>query len=444
MSGVDLEVVIDMLDTVRSSESVAEWESLNCRRYIDPSEYDHVTWYFEIMVKNSHTTNAYRVWLADESSTKLVAVTVPAATPGTTNNCIRLRSSSFNMGSAGAYRIVIEQTPGAAYLLVASARLIAHQVGATKTCLPFPMIGLIYPYSPLNTDAIDYVIGSTYAQLTPADFDIFYKNESEWDVIGKWRLDAVHCNYWGSLGNFSEVALFNKTTDLQVSGTLMQSPKLNTPQFTYVEFSNSVSNFTGGHQFEVRHRNLSGSDASYLFSCQLYLVISDLKKASVFKRLYRSATHPLGIGDFNEGRVLGGIGSGYPSYFQVTGYRVGANSQNVMLVESGANDTGYAGSKRKDTSISFTESKSLQRSGLIGISQQCRYIFTIDDFPKPPSGTMYAVFTSVYLVSLVPTTNLMFWLLCSMEPDNMILPSSLQAYGAGKELQDRKLSCRLR
>jgi hypothetical protein len=434
--GLDLEVVIDLNDygfSSRTSGGNAIWETA---RWIVPSDYDNATWYFEIVGRNSHASNAYNVYLTNFAGTVISTITIPANTPTSSDVSQRFRSTSFAMSSSDYYLLSIDLTASLGNLTVSAVRIVVVQVNATKTCIPIPMCGNNGSLTaPPSSNPISYIVGTTWNQQVPQNFSLFKKDISEFADIGGWRLDATHSAFYGGGTHYSEVGLWNVTSGAIVPGTVI-SYNGNTPTPTHLDFDNTVSGFDNLSTFEIRHHNSYSGDASYLYSAQLYVRLVNLSVATLRKRIARGITVSTGgANQFITERILGGNSA--TSCLETVGYRT-VVGLTQYVTNAGASDAGYSGSNIDQSAVVPGTVKAIQRSLNFVVSGTRRYYFA-----SPGTTGATLVLSSALIVESVKSKEKKFWLFSLLDPATM-LPDVKDTLGVRKGVLDQKLSCRLR
>lgn len=370
--GISLQVPIEMIDKgVPSSTAIVTYgrsrTSLDTYDYVSQSN----TFYWEIIADNTSTTTDYTVYLVDSAGVQIddSAILIPASTTSPR----RFRGDFTPNDGPDNYRIRIPATPTASQVKIHTSRIIVEQFKAVATKLYIPLTA-----SDALTDTSNDTGGqassttsTSFLQPSVNNYYQYVRNDALHDTYASgtpWTLETVS-SISNSLGT-ATVALFDKTTNLQIPEATTTVSGTTAISLRQVSFSSSASNFLNGSVLEARIRSSSTSYTTKVFKAGIWIKLKFLRKTEVPFRLVtrRSGGSTVTMGD---GRFLWepSAWSNPTTFFQVFG---SVNTQTVQLLDAGAVDTGTAGTAI--STITPTTAYGSQTSTALSLVNDSRYI----------------------------------------------------------------------
>ena len=200
-----------------------------------------------------------------------------------------------------------------------------------------------------NHDTYGYAgSGSTGPGTVRRWFRQFLYTSANWATIDHWTLTVIGGRDRDVPGT-GHAALFNKTTGLMVAGTELTFTET-APTVKSIDFLTSATNFTAGHEFELRVKWVTDGDPSFLgllvYRADLYPTLTPVTKFESHLR----------VGSPIVGSFPTGFSAGYeitcrtlydptkftpatPFYFECTGQETGG-AASLLLSDAGTFDKG--------------------------------------------------------------------------------------------------------
>ncbi|MEO0335186.1 MAG: hypothetical protein AAF202_02260, partial [Pseudomonadota bacterium] len=340
---VDLEVAIELTDLPLASSGLESREFLRTQTSLDTDDYDGtVTYRFEIVGRNSDSADR-EVRLKDSAGALVASVTLPM---GTANETRFEQVFSPTVG-AEIYTIELEQSTGGFEVEVFQARVLVHQVGATRTRLYFPLLGS--DGTVLSGDADTFAFSTTNEGFVDIDYAMtFTRDTDQLQTIpdyNAWEIEAIVSSTADTTGS---IRFLNKTTSTEVPQTWTNF-KSNTPQMARVAIDEGVSEFDGDNEGDRYQLQMSceldcGLGEARIHKAGLWVRLENLSKAIVVQRnlaIRQQVSAPTSLA---QTRVLLDL-SRYTNeqvFFEAEAADGFSDDANVVLRSHGA-DTGSAG-----------------------------------------------------------------------------------------------------
>jgi hypothetical protein len=359
---INLEVPLELFNTSAYGSYSASARNLQeTQMYLNPSNYDGATYYFEIVARNNHASNAYEVVLYNKTTASEIKV---ISIPANTTLPIRIRSDSFNPAAGNnVYTLLIRQTAANSNILCYTARIVVVQADATKTRIQIPIS------DSLSDSSGSYTANANYGPL-------WLKNESAFADIAAgspWSIEATGLSITTIPYKNPYFALFNKTTGQMVTGT-EQYVASSSITLVSVDFSNTATNFTNNNIFEIREKTSLAGNNPTMYKANLYVKLTNLTKAEVFWKIAYADSGTAATA-YPYKRALANL-SNYSlpkCYFEVTG-SCADNNQVLFLRDHSTNDQGTNGSNVADSGINFNSTtKAISRTGELTLTDDNRY-----------------------------------------------------------------------
>lgn len=358
IAALNLEVPLEMVD--QGLAALSGTGASNFQRssiYLDPSDYDGATYYFEIVARNTDST-ARSVYLRS-STTDYATIVVPAGTVGYT----RFGQATHWTPVTGKslYLARLDRTSSADQLIVQSARIVVRQTNATKTRIQIPLAQMGHDGYQAGFGWVDGTTSTAYSQGNSDYYSVWRKDSSRYaDLNGTnpWTLEAALYNTGATATAYA--ALFNRSSGLQVAGAEI-SVTGSTITLVDVSFSDGATNFVHGSEYEVRIRTNNGSYRANLASAaRLYVSLTNLSKADV---VYRTGRMSAGTSETHlvEQRTLfdSALFTNPTIYFEATGLCADAGTR-VFLRDHGTSDSGTGGSDVTGSGINFSSAAKIR------------------------------------------------------------------------------------
>jgi fibronectin type 3 domain-containing protein len=367
-SAMNLEVAIELTDQGLGSD-VAPNTFARTRTSLNTTDYDGtVTYSFEIVATNSDAVPR-TVDLVDATGATVGSVAVPATTVLPT----RIRSSAVPTAGANNYRIKTAATTNSSSLQVYSARIMVHQINASRTKLYIPLMASAAGIYTGDIGAyIETTSNQTYQELASAS--IFRRNTAALATIpdqNAWQLETVvgvAGTARGSLG------LYNTTRNSIVNGTESTfesaGPTLNLSPFSEGELDFGSANEGDLYQIVLRCDTITDGDcdtgSARLYKAGLWVTLTSVSKAETVYRTSLALTATSETLPTSERTMIDLSKFSNPmSYFQATGNAtVMMDSGTIDLVSLGTTDSGSSSPTAiPGTSLIFSSTaKSYQRT----------------------------------------------------------------------------------
>lgn len=213
------------------------------------------------------------------------------------------------------------------------------------------------------------------------NFSIWNKNSTVFSSLAgatPWTLEAVMAS--DNAAGTAYISLFNKTTSAQVtaSESTVTGTTLNLVQ---TSLSDAAANFTNGDDFEVKLKSNNASYAANLYKAGIWVSLQNLTKAQIYYLV-------MGANDLVPGSMLGGTSSmtlfrsllnlsaftNPAVYFESIATWVSAGTGTVQTIDGGVNDSGTSGTAVANSNLTFTATKSRQRSSALSLTSDNRYM----------------------------------------------------------------------
>jgi len=369
---MNLEVPIEMVDRGLGSTTSGPIIFLRSQTYLDPSNYDGATYYFEIVGYNSNASGTYAVDLYDVTDSDVkTSITIP----NSTTNETRLRSASWSPDAANhIYAVRTPDIPtGSGTVRVYTARIIVVQVNATKTRIQIPMLGTS-GYSNSDDEAyVDAHSSDSYTQGTTGYYTRFLKTASNFATISGWSLTVV-----GEGGSDDFYAtLWNVTDNAQIAASEVIILGLtSTPTIANTDFANNATNFDDGDEFEVYIKIDNPAGNVKLYKADLYVTLTTLTKTEIYWRAstYSGATAAAANTGIRSRVLMTTSNYSNPAvYHDFTG--LCADDDDIFfLKDDSTNDSGTGGAAEPDSEINVNSaSKDRVRSVALTLDDGDRY-----------------------------------------------------------------------
>ena len=369
---LDLEVPLEMVDYgLQSQTSTTTFARTGM--YLDASDYDGATFYFEI-VGETVATDWSLVTLRDVTNgVDKVSIT---PVPSQANVPKRWRSASWTPASGKIeYRIKMGFTDITGDYIVHSARIVIEQHNATKTRIQIPLVQRAFNASAGVAGNVDTTTSTTYTQADPDRYSLWNKNTGVYADLCSiscggtpWTLEAVLSLATSSPPNdYAHAALFNSTTGSQVTGTDISVMDTTEATLADVSFSNAAANFTEGDNFDVKIKMTGSNTGAELRSAaRLYVKLENLRKAEILYRVGRVRGGTAGVAMPYQRVLLDKTKFSNPAiFFEASGQCI-QSTTHVSLRNHGTNDSGTNGSNVTGSGLNFyvgSATKVIERSG---------------------------------------------------------------------------------
>ncbi len=372
----NLEVPIEMLMAgVSSKPSPQIFHST--RTSLDPSDYDGtVRYFFEITATNGSLTT-YPVELVNTGNIAVASLGIPSLSLSPVRHRVEFTP---NVG-ASTYRIKLPATSSANTLKVFLARILVQQTSATKTKVFIPLLSSNYQSTTNN----DKLAGSLYtsANYQPANQNanraLWGKNSSNWSTLATaspFTLEAVLYN--NNTPGTSKVALFDKSAGLIVADSEISSSGVSDPTLFTKSFSDSATNFTNLHDFELRGQD--GNSNLRVARAGLWVKLESLFKGEVSYLATRSFSSD-GVAGYQRALIDTSLFSNPSVLLEASGYREFSSPHLVELRNHGVNDTASGGTSAINGSMitldadgNSNEISRARSAALSGITSGDRYL----------------------------------------------------------------------
>jgi hypothetical protein len=385
-TGLNLDVPVEMLDqsvgnrvTPNSGIDVVVVSTVG----LNTADFNGaVTYYFEIVASNV-TGASQTVDLYDNGASSAVpisAITVPSAV----NTPTRYRSPAITLTGSSTYSIEIPRfsTGTDNMIVVYSARIIVHQVGATNTAVYVPLVSDVNTRINAWKGIIDSVSADTgISQGSPDRYAIWKKDTTNLaDVQASgYTLQTVIA---GTSAHTGLVWLYNESSDspiISCTSPATASPTYcSTPDFD--EFA--APNFIEGDNFDLRLQMNNISGATKIYKGGLWIRLENLSKYSTYwrtSRLFEGAT--TASIDQTSREMIDTANFSNPSYsHQCSGAMSSPGDLSIDLASLGIADSGTsspASIANSGISFSSTAYKLITASGLSGIISGDRFMSEI-------------------------------------------------------------------
>jgi adhesin/invasin len=373
-NGINIQVPIEMTDRgLASNTSIVTFN--RSRTSLDTSDYvaQSNNFIFEVIADNINTTTSYTIYLVSNAGVQIPesAIMVPP-------NTIQQRFSVSWTPNNGAdnYRIRLPATAAANQVKVHSAKMIVEQVGAVATKIYIPLAGGDFS-GESNNDTTSAIVSSTvsttFVQPVNSNFYLWTRSDTSYDAIDTgtpWTLETI-----SSISNSSataSVALFDKTTNQQITDATTNVTGTTAVTFKQVSFTGNATNFINGNIFELRMKTNNATYTARLLKAGLWLKLKYLKKSEIYFRLSnrRSASTSVALPDarfYWDVRAW----SNPIVYFQTN---ASLTTSSVSLQDHGTNDVGTSSPTTVGSStIIPTASYVIQRTGALNLTDSNRY-----------------------------------------------------------------------
>lgn len=357
------------------------------------TDYDGtVTYSFEITATNGDGVDR-AVTLVNQAGTAVSTINVTASTP----KAKRFRATFTPTVGTDNYYVRIAATTAANRVLVYFARMIVHQVGATKTRIYIPLMGYNYSTTGNSTEVLcpigDCVNTTGYSQSATGHYHIWKKLSASWKSLQgstPWRFEFLAAtNNTGP----SKVVLYNLTDATAVAATEVSMGTTASATTLYsVDFADGATNFDSGDEFEVR---ALGSTGNYIALARagLWVSLHNLETAEVYYRACNN--YPYQSGPTGNGRVLvdTSVFTTPSVFFEASLF--GDTTVVSSLYDDSTSDNGDGtGSAISGSTLSITGAKARARSGALTITSGNRVKCYSDGFGAIDTGLVVIKFGS--------------------------------------------------
>jgi hypothetical protein len=205
----------------------------------------------------------------------------------------------------------------------------------------------------LNNSDTTYVAGSVdYYGGSGERYTVgkWLKEASKWATVDHWTFEAIAAQFLflgagGAASSNGNIALFNYTSGLQVTGTELTFTPGTSRQS--VDFADDATNFTDAAEFEPRFKVADTNETIGVARVILYCTLVAARKAIyIAGRVINGDEIPFNTAVLNTtgGRYYhdaSKFASGTNFYYEMTGQQKGNNTPQAALNDAGTSDWGY-------------------------------------------------------------------------------------------------------
>ena len=377
-NGINLQVPIELVDRGLSS-STAILTFNRTRTTFNPADYVAQTnvYMFEIIADNTNTTTSYTVNLVNNANTVITdsAIVVP---PNTTNK--RFSVLWTPSPTADNYRVRFPATAAGSQLKVHTARIVVEQTAAVATKLYIPLTQANYSLDAASdatgtTTQTTSITGNTYA--TTNYMTIFKRDDAfmdNYDSGTPWTLETITTN--SSTAGTADVALYNKSTNLAVTGAMTTHTGTTTLTHKTTSFATTATNFSNNSNYELRMKSSNTTRTTRLYKAGLWVKLKFLRKAEVVYRIGQRNDTATTV-TIPDGRVLwdAGAWSNPTVYFQVVASNSSANGSSFTLMDHATTNNGTAGAVAvTGATLNATTTFGILKSSALTLNDMSHYI----------------------------------------------------------------------
>ena len=271
---VDLEIPLQMgTGLVESTDATHTFPETILR--LNPADYDGtVSFYWELVYYNDHTTTDVTATLVDyETGTTVASQTMTLTHGDETDVFERVRGAAFTP-LAGVHLYALKLTAGwesGIHTCEVFSRIFVKQHEATKTRVQIPLMG--------DTSAL-LSGGAPPIWESAREGILWLKTEANWDGVTECHVEGVMEGYFGPHDCF--IGFYNYTDDQQVAAT--NAVSLGSDEYGYGvsnAFAWDATYFDEGDEFEMRGYHDDNLNF-YVHSAYLYVTLESLKKCEVY------------------------------------------------------------------------------------------------------------------------------------------------------------------
>lgn len=282
-SSVNLVVPVELTDRSLSS-TVVPMTFARTKTTLDTSAYDGtLSFELELIAINADNSDL-NVSIVNSTGNTVAQKLIPQSTYYPT----RFSTTLTPQNVQDHYRIKLDASSANDQLQVLSAKILIHQLGASRTRIYIPLLSSdANPTYFDSTASIASTTLSTFSELNKAT--IYQRNTqvfSELENFNAWQLETLVSTSGGATGT---VALYNTTTGQLVSDTQSLFNSNNQIMMTSAPFNEGISNFnplTELHNYQVGitcSLNCSLGTIS-IFKAALWVNVYNLTKTEIYYR----------------------------------------------------------------------------------------------------------------------------------------------------------------
>ena len=370
----ELEVPLEMVAYGIQSDTTAT-KFRRTRIGLDVADYDGATYYFEIVAKNSDSSNRF-VRLIDNSDNVEATITITSST----SNFTRFRSTSWTPTGDDNYRIETEGTTGAGDVEVRAGRIIVAQTGATKTRIQIPLLGDGHDQKTTADFGlqVDFTASATYTQGNSAEYGLWDWNSANWGTL-PGDSTAIGIEAVIAIDNGAQTGtagLHNFTDGTLVTGAEVSTTgTASTPLLVSTEVASSATNFDSGDEFEFRIKVTGGTNIR-IYRAAVYVRLDPIDKGEVYYRYSRYDQAAANL-EHPDQRVLvnTGLFDSPVVYNEATMIESSAGDRTWEVSDHGTNDSGTGGTPVSSGGLATDSgTRVIVRSGALTITSSNRFI----------------------------------------------------------------------
>ena len=263
--------------------------------YLDPSDYDGATYYFEVDGYNNHASINYSPALYYWTGSVWAAVTsATVSVPHSTSAYTRLRSGVFTpQAGQTAYCAFLPATALANNLRVNAARIVVGQASATKTRIQIPLYSVQYnstSSADTSSQADGGHAGTGWGPIVGKQV-IFPYSAAAWATVSGATSCSIEAVLESNSASYTAYAALFDVTDTDFTTPIGQVSTVAT-SWTLLNADFNVSALTDGRTYQLAIKSSNASGACYLARAALCLRVTSLAACEIWWRIaqYLTAT----------------------------------------------------------------------------------------------------------------------------------------------------------